>query len=254
MTDRDGKTHWALIPQMEHARLAAELLAAWPAFPEVAQHSALAAEVAWVTRHHDDGWLDWDAQPGLDADGRPYEFREVPDPEIMPIWSRSIDLAEARSPLAAHLVAAHFLVLAGDDQGTLPFKAREQPRCEQNLTTWLRTAGRGVTREQTHTALEILRLFDWFSLLLCIKPLTEPVSLPLPTGLQRTELASPRLVPAGIEHPFQLSIDPWPMSERRSWSGSIDCQLVPARAYQDVQQMKQAARPCHLCWTLTPPA
>ena len=109
-------SHWALISQVEHARLAGRLAEPWvdgpfaPLWPR--------DELLWAIEHHDDGWRQWEACPGVDSrTGRPRNFTEMPAAEALAIWRHSVDAAAAAFPLAGYVVAGHFC--AGPPGGPL---------------------------------------------------------------------------------------------------------------------------------------
>ena len=98
---------WALIPQIEHARLAHDLAANWHGLP--LDDRLLQEMILPTIAHHDDGWSAWDAAPQIDpTSGRPYSFLDMPHEESLKIWTKSIDAVESIGPLAQWLVAQHF--------------------------------------------------------------------------------------------------------------------------------------------------
>lgn len=108
--DEQQAACWLLIAQRDHARISGELAAAWggPGFARLAAWPNLVAAVTV----HDDGWAEWDASPAVDPrTGAPRAFTEMPLGDALTIWRRSIDRAEQIGPLAACVVARHFLAL-----------------------------------------------------------------------------------------------------------------------------------------------
>lgn len=99
MIRRDDHDHWYLIPQIEHARLAAEVARHWgnddtPPLP-------LAELLVQAVRHHDDGWHAWDypqrsatplaGKERIDSDtGWPRSFIEMRMADSTAIWTRGI--------------------------------------------------------------------------------------------------------------------------------------------------------------------
>ena len=92
MIRRDSGNDWLLISQVEHARLAGDLAAAWgneqvPALP-------VADQLVRAVRDHDNGWWRWEQSPEIDpAAGWPRNFTEMPATTAAPIWSASIESA-----------------------------------------------------------------------------------------------------------------------------------------------------------------
>lgn len=97
------------IPQVSHAWLA------W----QVAQHwgnrriarPTLRAEVLAAVLIHDIGWTEFDANPGVDRDGRPSTFDRMPLADHLDIWRTSVRRAAMFSRYTGLLVAKRFLDL-----------------------------------------------------------------------------------------------------------------------------------------------
>ncbi len=99
-----------LVTQPEHAALSGRIMAAWrndglPARPT-------RETVLLATREHDNGWIEVDSRPALDAaTGRPHHFMTAPDATKRGIWPRGVRRLEPVDPAAAALVAQHALAL-----------------------------------------------------------------------------------------------------------------------------------------------
>ena len=91
-----------LIQQVEHARLAGRIALAWVK-PD-AFEQALWDRLVDATVHHDNGWMEHDQQPTLDAQGKPNNFKFMPMELHRQIWRKSIDMAITHDWLAALLV------------------------------------------------------------------------------------------------------------------------------------------------------
>ena len=106
---------WILVPQAEHARLAAEFLRGTPFDFRCRSKQEIRrtdSTIDWTVRHHDDGWKLWDAFPKTDSQlGRPVSFTEMTDDDSYQIWNRSIRKARQHSPEAGLAVLEHFLRL-----------------------------------------------------------------------------------------------------------------------------------------------
>lgn len=99
MIRRETADGWLLISQVDHARLAGDLAAAWgndrvPGLP-------LAEWLVPAVRDHDEGWRTWEAAPTVTGDGRPRQFTEMPAAEATAIWTTSIDLCASGPPSSA---------------------------------------------------------------------------------------------------------------------------------------------------------
>ena len=110
MIRRDDGDDWLLISQVEHARLAGEIAAAWgnSAVPALPHPEWLISAV----RDHDEGWRAWELAPRIDpSTGRPRDFTEMPIGDSLVIWRTSIERAVEMSDLGGFAVAGHFRAL-----------------------------------------------------------------------------------------------------------------------------------------------
>lgn len=99
MIRRDDGENWLLIEQTEHARLAAEIAAAWG--NGVVSPLPVRDLLIPAIRHHDDGWQDWAVAPGIDpGTGKPRNFTEMPMAVSTALWNKSIGICrEGFGPL-----------------------------------------------------------------------------------------------------------------------------------------------------------
>ena len=98
-----------LVTQPEHAAVSGRIMAAWrrdglPASP-------MRETVLLATREHDNGWIEVDEHPDLDAGSGPQHFMTAPDTTKQGIWPRGVRRLEPVDPAAAALVAQHALAL-----------------------------------------------------------------------------------------------------------------------------------------------
>ena len=131
---------WILIPQIEHARLsgaladtgAAETSPRWSPPTRCCGPSTITTTAGA-----------WDEAPGVNPhDGKPRTFTEMEPADSVAIWTRSIELAADRGPLAAYAVAGHFCALghrAASNHGQPKSNDIDQflERFEPHITTWL---------------------------------------------------------------------------------------------------------------------
>lgn len=116
-----GRDKWMLITQVEHARLAGVMAAAWRYAP-VRPHG----EVLRAIAQHDDGWLEVDATPQVNGRGEPRSFMEMPRGDHYAIWSRSIALLAERGWLyGACVVAQYFMNRARHETDMARLSPRE---------------------------------------------------------------------------------------------------------------------------------
>jgi hypothetical protein len=95
-----------LITQPDHAALAGAIVGAWRA--DGLPASPRRDIVLFATTHHDDGWLELDVAPLVDADGQLLDFINSPDDVRLAVWPRVVKKFAA-NPYVAALVAQHAL-------------------------------------------------------------------------------------------------------------------------------------------------
>jgi Protein of unknown function (DUF3891) len=245
-------SHWALISQVEHARLAGRLAEPWvdgpfaPLWPR--------DELLWAIEHHDDGWRQWEACPGVDSrTGRPRNFTEMPAAEALAIWRHSVDAAAAAFPLAGYVVAGHFCALArraahwredpASRQATAAFIADYEQRMAGWLAAWQSADSRANTPQRAATAVEYLQFFDALSLWLCCAPATVPHALAAPGGGRLI------LTPLGAE---RIAVAPWPFALPRL-AAEVAARRVRVARYATAAALTTApSEAVRLGWTLEP--
>lgn len=262
-----GRPGWALISQVEHARIAAEVCAAWnaAAFPLAVPHDELLAAVV----HHDDGWLVWEMRPTT-VDGRPRDFMEMPLDESLAIWRRSIAVAQTFGPLAAYAVGSHFAALcrwsrekAGHTEEWRyladEFIAEQDELAAtrlQELTARAGVLAVGATSSTEDDALlkisigrnadrawHALQFFDRVSLWLCCAERREVETIDVPESLG-SGLGAFRFTPLAGEAGgagAEISIEPWPLAVDRLEITTIAV-AVPQAHYDSPDALAQAER------------
>lgn len=271
----DGTPAWMLIAQRDHAHVSALLASCVvgrfknrPARPnspppEVAatgddllppgvRMAALAA-----VYHHDDGWDEWEAEPELDAEGRPLAFTELASAAATEIWSRSIDAAARFGPLSAWLVAGHFARLADhhsgrmtDDATLATWRSDIEPRRSEWLAAW-QGADAQHTRELADEALQLLWTFDEVSLWLCCTCQSDE---PIPCAPEpyRVGRGTPLEMELSVTGPDAATASPWRFAAMPAWV-TIQGWVVPAVSYQNPEDLWEAAKIHTIRWRLTPP-
>lgn len=249
----DGSQAWTLVSQVEHARVSAELASRCVG---AIGTSAVRQEVLAAILHHDDGWADWERAPRLDPKlARPLSFTELEAAEAVAIWDKSIDAAAAIGPLAAAMVAGHFMrLLAHSDHlrryaPCAVWQRQTTERRAQWLAQWQAFDPAVHTDAVAAEALVWLWTFDEISLWFCLScpAVDEPTrKTPAPylagrgTALEMELRATSN--PAGV-----ATASPW-----RFDAPSIDLsavgQIVPATAYASSLDLLAAARTCRLDW------
>ncbi|MFV2070379.1 MAG: DUF3891 family protein, partial [Pirellulales bacterium] len=202
----DGSPRWILIPQVEHARLAARLVEAWDG-RSIAEHPAR-AEVLAAIAHHDDGWERWERSPKVDRDsGRPIAFDEMPLGESLAIWRSSIDGCRALGNLAPWMVAGHFHARLLDSSKAHTAEADAwwqeiEPQQARWLEAWLAQSPARHDQAAAEVALAYLQAFDAVSLWFCCAERSEPHRWTAPGDLTLS------MIPT---QPDQVIVEPWPL-------------------------------------------
>ncbi len=89
------------------------------------------APVVLAARVHDEGWREWETEPGVGADGLPVNFSDMDRPAHVALYRRGIDAAAARGPAAGLLVSMHgqglYEARRGLDAGPATPRAGREP-------------------------------------------------------------------------------------------------------------------------------
>jgi len=250
-TSPAGTAHWLLISQVEHARLSGELCRSWLAVQ--ALPIDIREELVAAVFRHDDGWAEWERAPEVDAKtGRPREFTEMPLPESLAIWSRSIDQSMALGDLAPYVISGHFCALMrrfthwrdqGPEQVALgeAFLSDQQAKQTVWLDRWRATDPAARTVSLAQQALAWLQLFDALSLWLCCAERKDVQEFDPPVGPKFT------LQPRSAE---EILVSPWPM-EGATLSLELTGRVVQAVKYGDAESLaKTTGIPTLLRWEL----
>jgi hypothetical protein len=265
----DGSPGWALISQIEHARISAQLASHCRGRFGAESASLIRDEVLVAIAAHDDGWREWEEARRLDAKlGRPLSFIELAVDDATTIWSRSIAVAEEIGPLAAWMVSGHFMRLLEHSEHAR-FETRAQawsaelaPRREAWFSEWKSYDPDARDAAVADEALEWLWAFDEASLWFCCR---------CPTGGEAGSDAKDPYV-TGRDTPLELTLSgegaavgdqpgrgvahaaPWRF-DVASIEIEADALLVPAYCYGSPRDLLAAGCPETLRWRLaTDPA
>ena len=255
-TRADGSAKWVLISQIEHARLAGTLAEHWASSCDALTTPGIREELLAVIYKHDDGWIEWERSPGVDAQhGRPLAFTEMPLDESVAIWQASIQQARTMGSLAPLLVAWHFSALLGSsnpwqsstgfaDETAQKFVKQYEVQCAQWLDDWKRQSQPGGQRtdETAQRALAHLQFFDALSLWFCCTEQSEPNTIETSCRSEIT-LRSPASE--------QITISPWPLTVDQL-TLEVSGNLVAAERYANSDQRAATPHePVTLRWELT---
>lgn len=102
----DAGSYFELIPQHEHARIAALFLEHWkdPALYNGKRWN----ELLFAVRHHDRAWIPLDAEPLLDSHFKPYSFIDYPEKEKINAYENGIEDVTDKDLYSGLLVSRHY--------------------------------------------------------------------------------------------------------------------------------------------------
>lgn len=250
----DGAAGWMLVSQVEHARVSAELAARCTgSFAASNVATTVRAEILAAIARHDDGWIEWEKSPQLDpAAGRPLSFTELGAADALSIWSRSIEAAAAIGPLAAWMVASHFLRLASHsdsaqaDSAFAHWRDTMERRRGDWLAEWEDRDPARHSRAAAAEAFQWLWTFDEASLWLCC---TCSSAEPIPCAPEpyRAGRGTPIEMDLQVVGPETATAGPWRFDEA-SFCVSIPGLVVPATRYPIAGELLAQAVPGGLKW------
>lgn len=185
MIVRTAPGSWMLISQVEHARIAADIAAAWR---RPAALAPLDEEFQHAVVHHDDGWVAWEQAPTIDDDGRPRDFMEMPMPVATGIWSDSINAAALHSVWGGLWISRHFCRLAqlaiAHRQAASDLSAAQRFLATQAFAQphWRARLGVAADSPTELLGLHGLQFFDRLSLWLCCAERSQSQEFDDPAG------------------------------------------------------------------------
>jgi hypothetical protein len=248
-----GNDRWALISQVEHARLSGALAAAWgrEAFAPLDPREQIVAAIT----HHDDGWSAWEVSPKVDAQtGCPLDFTEMPLTDSLAIWRESIRRAASIGPLAVYMVSGHFSArlerFSSRWTGNAPlerlahdFLSEQSGERQLALTQWAKGSA-GDADVAAHRAVGWLQTFDALSLWLCVAERRESEHFHPPDGLD--------LLLRPAEGAYTIEVSPWPFREP-ALELEVIGRSIAARRYANSSDLITApAEPVTLRWSFRP--
>jgi hypothetical protein len=235
-----------VITQTAHSWLAGQFALHWG--NDQFRMPGLTDEVKLAAANHDNGWFDWEKAPLIGPDGRPLDFIEMPVETHLALWRRGLATLEEQSHYAALLVSKHarFLVEGRlrNNPGTeaeaaqLSAFSQAQSQWEAAAADKLQSIAYYETGCQPHILeanLRLLQIFDWLSLLLCMKEVAESTIVDVP-GQSANHRLEIRLRPLG---PCRFTIDPWPFGGEK-FEMIVQARELPTAIF-DTDEAFQAA-------------
>lgn len=193
-----------VLRQVDHARLCGPLVDAWrEPVPE-------RDRVARAAAHHDDGWAHWEDAPGVDGEGRPFTYRNMPTEPYVHIWERGVQDALAMDPLVGLLVSLHGARFFDPDRAPA-YRAfvEEQGHLQAKLLADLGLGGAPTDLpEDVRFMQRLLAFLDGLSLFLCER-WESPWNARVPLAPGEPE-AAVHVARAGED---EATLDPFPFRE-----------------------------------------
>ena len=243
-----------VITQMAHSWLAGQFALHWG--NDTFRFPALAPDMILTAANHDLGWSTWEQTPQIDAEGRPIDFLDMPVTTHLALWTEGVAAVTMQNLYAGLLVSMHGRTLvegrlnSGDRQDTAADKTRlqafstEQREWEAAQIDTLQTSdyfAPGCQAEALAANLRLLQLFDWLSLLLCMRPLSETVIADVPAACP-SERVTINFKPLTAN---VLTIEPWPFK--------VPAFEITWPAYQLPQETFASDQALQRAWTAVRP-
>lgn len=239
MVVRDGGSEWQIVLQPEHAELAGQFARAWSPRPEPFDSLEL------VTRRHDDGWFLWERGPGLDPEGRPANFLDVPVPIHLAFYKAAIVAVSEEDEYAGLILSMHG---AGIYKGRYGYEEElamrfvdkaasdaQQFVAEQEGAYPERLAGLGIDDDEAWRGYKFLQVWDRLSLYACLNDLDNPKAesiSPVPLDGSETTIT---LTPSGRR---RVSVDPYPFASNPA-EFTFERRMIPKRDWADSAEFRR---------------
>ncbi|MDB6111307.1 MAG: hypothetical protein JWR69_3057 [Pedosphaera sp.] len=218
MLHRGEAEGMVIISQPAHAWVSGQLARHWgnPEFGEFAPSE----EVCLAATLHDIGFLPWEQSPTFNpATGLPLSFLDLPADLHLDIWSAGIQQLLGYGRYPTLLVSRHFTWLCEQHTSTSPANRRlekqfleEQDMLQTTLITSLRNDfyyEPYVTDEIVLRNRQLVSLWDWLSLLLCMGFREEQLIKDVPCAEGLTSIA---MKPLNLDA-TRVAVSPWPFRD-----------------------------------------
>lgn len=208
-----------LIHQAAHAYLSGAIATHW--IGDGAMAFAPRDDLILAAHNHDAGWVDAERQIGLNAQGMPRTFTEMPLDGHFTIWEDSIQAVFYQNRYAGLLTSLHCTALYEQRLRFVADPPQDKARIEAFLDRWrcwqddltgvLANHPRyslAVQPNQLAENVRLLQVWDYLSLLLCMSAVREQTldDVPFNTGMRDTlQIAS--------HGPRGMALDPFPLDE-----------------------------------------
>lgn len=209
-----------IISQPAHGWVSGQLARAWG--NEAFGAFAPAEEVCLAAEQHDLGFIEWEQSPSFNPQtGRPHSFMDLPTALHLELWAKGIRQMLSFGRYPALLVSLHYASLrkhrAVYNSPEAAPKEREfletQARLQAELLTSLKSdpyyapfcAGEILERNR-----QLLAVWDWLSLLLCLGFDEERRVPKTPAASEAIDL----VLRPDDRSPARIRMSPWPFRDR----------------------------------------
>lgn len=233
---RKLNNEWWGFSQMSHAWVTGQLASAWGnqhfLVPEPRRELLLAAAL------HDLGWIEWEQHPEINEEtGLPYNFVAMPLLKHIEIWKNGTSKAVVINRFVAWLISCHnSYLLRFRDLDREPGNTRcaavtfleEQEALQEQLILSMRSDKRYepyMTDKSMHKYKQLLRAWDYFSLVLCMGDMDEDE-----ISEARNEEDQSSVIVRKNQSDFRYEVHPWPFTGR---SLTVGCEAVRLEKQQN---------------------
>lgn len=219
---------WELVYQSAHALLAAKLVTHWRHDERPERWTETLNAIA----QHDNGWQEWESGTRLSAAGKPLDFRETPDEDVVSHAERVVTRAWHQSLWTGLLVSSHISHLHESRRGQ--FKPLDKVLDDQIdlRARWCRELG--VTPKEVAQSYSLVQLADTFSLVLCMHHLPpDGRALEIGTGPDGAQYN------ARVHEDGAIQVDPWPYTVD-SFTAGVDTYCLDQFTFKSDQDLSRA--------------
>ena len=235
MIVREDGDELVMVRQVDHSMLSGRLAAIWGAGPWERPQPYVSCIVG--ARMHDVIWVPWDESLPCAPDGRPYNFRDVARPVIIPYQQRGIDAVEALDAYAGLLVSLHFSGFYHSHWGWEPTRVDEAD--QEAVASHVRSELDRQRRIRERIGIDLvaeprlecnykwLQLWDRISLHICVFGFdsgydAEMPALPARVGAEAEQIR----LRMSLEPDNVCRLDPYPLTVQ-PYRASIPCVRAP---------------------------
>jgi Protein of unknown function (DUF3891) len=260
MLVRDAGDAWQIVLQTDHGRLAGDFARAWG--EEIDHRRSLEL----VADRHDDGWFVWEQAPGLDSEGRPYQYTDLQVTSHIAFYRAAITAISEQDPFAGLIVSMHGAGIYRSRYGLQPsLKMKLAGEAQQLVEDFVageeatyaeRAAALGVSEDERWHAYKLLQVWDQLSLYACLNDLAAESSEGPYSSIPSAPLGGEEvtLTLRGLGG-NRVTVDPYPFAASRL-ELTLPRRLVAKRDWRDSDDFRvdfDAAEVEHVDFTMEAP-